>query len=271
MALLLNPVGNPDLALYQILEVDMKTTAPRTADMVIAVLVIVIPCLFAAAPASHAQQRGMGISDGPNRSGTQRRTALIIGNGAYQGSPLSNPVNDARAMREALVRLGFEVVYGENLTQNQMKEAIRSFGNKIRGSGVGLFYYAGHGTQVKGQNYLIPIGANVASEAEVEYESVDVGRVLALMEDAGNELNIIILDACRHNPFARSYRSVTHGLASIDAPSGSLIAYATAPGSVASDGKGKNGLYTQELLKYMNTPGLSIEEIFKRVRVSVRD
>jgi hypothetical protein len=152
-----------------------------------------------------------------------------------------------------------------------MKRAIRSFGEQLRGSdGIGLFYYAGHGVQVKGVNYLIPVGATVNTEEEVEYEGIDVGLVLAQMESAKNKLNIVILDACRNNPFARSFRSADKGLASIDAPSGTLLAYSTAPGSVASDGTGRNGLYTQELLKQMQTSGLSIEDVFKRVRVSVR-
>jgi hypothetical protein len=125
--------------------------------------------------------------------------------------------------------------------------------------------------QVKGQNYLIPVGATITSEEEVEYEAVDAGFILAQMEAALNPMNIVILDACRNNPFARSFRSGAQGLAQMEAPSGTWIAYATAPGSVASDGSGRNGLYTQELLRHMRTPGLSIEEVFKRVRISVRN
>lgn len=124
--------------------------------------------------------------------------------------------------------------------------------------------------QVKGANYLIPVGAAINSEEEVEYESIEAGLVLAQMESAKNGMNIVILDACRNNPFARSFRSAEKGLASIDAPSGTFLAYSTAPGSVASDGAGRNGLYTQELLKQIKVPGLSIEEVFKRVRISVR-
>jgi uncharacterized caspase-like protein len=182
-----------------------------------------------------------------------------------------NPVNDARAMSQTLRDIGFEVIYGENLSQNEMKRNIRALGEKVRNGGVGLFYYAGHGTQIKGRNFLIPIGATITSEEEIEYEPVDVGLLLAQMETARNRLNVVILDACRNNPFARRFRSPNNGLASIDAPSGTLIAYATAPGSVASDGAGKNGLYTQDLLKRIRTPDLNIEQVFKQVRVSVRD
>ena len=146
----------------------------------------------------------------------------------------------------------------------------REFGEKIRGAAVGLFYYAGHGVQVTGENYLVPVDAKVESEQDVEYECVKAGFALAQMDAARNSMNIVILDACRNNPFARSFRSESKGLAQMDAPSGTLIAYATAPGSVASDGSGRNGLYTQELLKQMRTSGLGIEDVFKRVRISVR-
>lgn len=199
----------------------------------------------------------------------EARVALIIGNGAYEFSPLKNPVNDARLMAQTLGSLGFQVTLKENVNQIEMKRAIREFGEKIRNGGVGLFYFAGHGVQVKGQNYLIPVGSVITMEEEVEYEGLDAGFVMAQMANAKNRMNIVILDACRNNPFARSFRSESNGLASINAPSGTLIAYATAPGSVASDGVGQNGLYTQELLLNMRTVGLNIEEVFKRVRVSV--
>jgi hypothetical protein len=165
--------------------------------------------------------------------------------------------------------LGFEVIEGENLSQREMEGDIRLFGSKIRDGGVGLFYYAGHGIQINGINYLVPVGATITTEEEVKYESVDVGRVLAQMDGARNSLNIVILDACRNNPFARSFRSASQGLASIDAPRGTLIAYATAPGSTAKDGEGKNGTYTEELLRNIRLPGLSIEQVFKKVRVAV--
>ncbi len=198
------------------------------------------------------------------------RFALVIGNSDYLIGPLKNPVNDAYAMALMLERLGFDVLVRLNIeTKDDMKKVIREFGAKLKLGGTGLFYFAGHGIQVKGFNYLIPVRAQIYSEEEVEYEGVDVGFVLAQMESAQNQMNIVILDACRNNPYARSYRSTTSGLASINAPTGSLIAYATAPGSTAMDGIGKNGLYTSVLLKQITQKGLKIEEVFKKVRAEV--
>ncbi|MBI5519350.1 MAG: caspase family protein [Desulfovibrio sp.] len=197
------------------------------------------------------------------------RYALVIGNSAYGDKPLKNPANDARDVALALANLGFEVQLKTDVGLRAMEEAIRDFGLKLKRGGVGLFYYAGHGVQVQGLNYLVPIGARMGSESDAKYECVDAGRVLGKMEDAGNELNIVILDACRNNPFTRAFRSVDQGLARMDAPTGSLVAYATAPNSVASDGSGKNGLYTKYLLDNLATPGIPIEEVFKRVRIGV--
>jgi uncharacterized caspase-like protein len=197
---------------------------------------------------------------------SEQRVALVIGNGAYDDAPLKNPPNDARAMAQALRECEFEVIEKINSDQRTMEEAIRAFGQKIHSGGVGLFYYAGHGMQVQGTNYLIPVGAGVESEHEVKYEAVDAGRVLSEMESAGNRINIIILDACRNNPFARSFRSADRGLKKMDAPKGSLLAYATSPGAVAADGDGLNGLYTSKLLLHLRTPGLPVEQVFKRVR-----
>lgn len=235
------------------------------------VSLLVSLCFFATffAQTTKAQTDQRGLTLRKTEAG-ESRIALVIGNSVYSNAPLQNPVNDARDTAKALVELGFEVTHGENLSQNDMKRVIRVFGDKIRNGGVGLFYYAGHGVQVNGINYLIPVGATITKEEEVEYESVDVGFVLAQMENARNRLNIVILDACRNNPFARSFRSTKNGLASIDAPSGTLIAYATAPGSVASDGNTRNGLYTQELLNAIRIPGLKIEDVFKQVRRAVQ-
>ncbi len=211
-------------------------------------------------------------SQGPAAQGQpERRTALVIGNAAYASGTLRNPINDARAMAKVLGELSFEVTLGENLDQKQMKRDIQAFGEKLQKGGVGLFYFAGHGVQVNGRNYLIPVAAAIEHENQVEYESVDMGEVLSEMDYAHNRMNIVIMDACRDNPFARSFRSMSQGLASIDAPSGTLIAYATAPGSVANDGEGENGVYTGELIKTMVQPGLKIEDVFKRVRSAVRE
>ncbi|HYP28875.1 MAG TPA: caspase family protein [Blastocatellia bacterium] len=215
-----------------------------------------------------------GDADRPSRveviSG-QKRVALIIGNGSYADMPLRNPVNDARDMAETLRGLGFEVITGENLDKRAMEEHIRAFGKRIAGAGIGLFYFSGHGLQVNGYNYLLPVKARIEKEQDVEYEAVEAGRVLSEMEAAQNRLNIVILDACRNNPFARSFRSATRGLAMMNAPSGTVVAYSTAPGSIASDGDGENGLYTQELLNGMRVPGLKIEDVFKRVRIAVKE
>jgi hypothetical protein len=200
----------------------------------------------------------------------EHRIALVIGNGAYTSAPpLKNPPSDARDMAATLKALSFEVTSGVNLNQREMKRLIREFGQSLKAGGSGLFYYAGHGVQSKGRNYLIPIDADIQSEAEVEDSGVDVSLALNFMDDAQNGLNIVILDACRNNPFAHSFRSASDGLAQVDAPTGTLIAYATAPGRVASDGTGQNGLYTSELLKQMRVPALSATEMFMRVRANV--
>ena len=201
----------------------------------------------------------------------EKRTALVVGIGAYQGGALRNPVNDASAMARTLKDLNFDVTLRENLDQKELKREIQAFGEKIQKGGVGLFYFAGHGVQVNGHNYLIPVGASIEHEKQVEYEAVDMGAVLNEMDYARNRLNIVILDACRDNPFARSFRSLSQGLASVNAPSGTLIAFATAPGSTANDGQGDNGVYTGELIKIMQKPGLKLEDVFKQVRSAVRE
>jgi hypothetical protein len=198
-----------------------------------------------------------------------QRTALVIGNSQYKPSALRNSVNDAVDMAAALKRLGFAVTLVTDANLRNMEKSVAHFGRQLHKGGVGLFYYAGHGMQVGGRNYLIPLDAVIESESDVKYESMDVGRVLGKMEDAHNDINIIILDACRDNPFGRGFRSYTRGLARIDAPSGSILAYATAPGDVAADGSGRNGLYTSKLLHHITAPGTPIEQIFKNVRKDV--
>jgi hypothetical protein len=202
----------------------------------------------------------------------EKRLALIIGNADYvYGGQLSNPVNDARAMENILNRVGFDVMKYENLNQKDMKKAIDNFGVKLSGYDVGLFYYAGHGIQSDGYNYLIPVEAQLLSYEDIEYDCVRADRILSKMEYAATDVNILILDACRNNPFERQWnRAATgKGLAFMDAPSGSMIAYATSPGRTAADGSGKNGLYTSALLKYIQQGGLQIEEVFKNVRKDV--
>ena len=210
-----------------------------------------------------------GPPTGPGQNQSQR-VALVIGNSAYKDAPLSNPVNDARAIAKALQESGFSVMTRENIDQRSMLAALREFGDRLRAGGTGLFYYAGHGMQIKGRNYLIPVGAHIDREDEVAYNAVDAQAVLDKMEAAGNVANIMILDACRNNPFTRSMRSGQAGLAQMDAPVGTLLAYATSPGAVASDGVGANGLYTQHLLNAIGQPGNKVEDVFKQVRANVR-
>jgi uncharacterized caspase-like protein len=200
----------------------------------------------------------------------ERRIALVIGNSAYQQAPLVNPGNDARAVAQALRESGFTVTELRNLNQAGMRRAIREFGDQLVKGGSGLFYYAGHGMQIRGRNFLIPVGSDIQREDEVEDQAVDARLVLEKMETAKNPLNIVILDACRNNPFLSSFRSATLGLAAMDAPAGTLVAFSTAPGQVAADGANDNGLYTKHLVSYMREPGLKVEDVFKRVRAAVR-
>jgi len=203
------------------------------------------------------------------KSTKERRIALVIGNSAYKSSPLINPVSDAQDMATTLRSLGFEVLHKENAGQRTMEDAIFKFSNNLKKGGVGLFYFAGHGVQLFGRNFLIPIGANIRIERDIKYKAVDAGQVLDGMYDAGNGLNIVLLDACRVNPFVRSSRTNNRGLARMDAPTGTFIAYATAPGSIAADGIGRNGIFTKHLLKNMRYPGLTIERVLKLTRNGV--
>jgi hypothetical protein len=235
----------------------------RTLILITAFALLLSPSVIA------QQKRGVQLSQTASQS-AGKRTALVIGNGAYTSSPLKNPPNDATDMAKALSNVGFTVEHGVNLTQRQMKAMIREFGQKLKAGGQGLFYFAGHGVQLKGHNYLIPVDAEIASEADVEDQGVDANLIMGLMDEAGNGLNVVILDACRNNPFARSFRSASNGLAQVDAPTGTLVAYSTAPGKVARDGMGRNGAYTAELLKQITVPGLPIEELMKRVRARLK-
>lgn len=203
----------------------------------------------------------------------ERKTALIIGNGSYKNGPLKNAVNDALDIAAALSGKGFKVILKQNASKMEMRNAVREFGAEINQGGVGLFYYSGHGLQVDGTNYLIPIDADIEMKAEVEEECINANAILRVMEYSGNRINVIILDACRNNPFRSFSRSDEKGITRMDPPKGAkqgaIIAFATAPGSVASDGDGRNGLYTSKLLKYIHQPDLTLEEVFKRVRVEV--
>jgi hypothetical protein len=199
-----------------------------------------------------------------------RRTALVIGNAAYEAGPLRNPVKDATDVAAMLRRLNFEVTLLRNAPLQDMEEAVNAFNLRLRQGGMGLFYFAGHGVQVDGENYLIPVKARIDRQQDVRSQALPMGLVIGAMEDANNGLNILILDACRNMPFSRSFRSSQGGLAvPPTSPRGMLIAYATAPGGMAADGAGENGVYTKYLLRAMAVPGLSIEQVFKQVRYGV--
>ena len=199
------------------------------------------------------------------------RVALVIGNTRYAEMPLRNPANDARAMGAALQKLGFRVDLKLETGRDEMVEAIRAYGSELgKRKSVGLFYYAGHGAQLAWRNYLIPVDAKIRNTAEMQSQALDVGALLKNLTLARNPMNVIILDACRDNPLGDDVRMEQKGLSQIDAPPGTLLAYATAPGNVAADGAGENGLYTQHLLREMLAPAEKIEDVFKRVRLNVR-
>jgi formylglycine-generating enzyme required for sulfatase activity len=200
----------------------------------------------------------------------QQRIALVIGNSAYRSAPLKNPGNDARAIADKLKLLGFEVVSRENLTTRQISTTLREFRARLVPGSVALFFYAGHGMQLRGTNYLPSIDADIASEEDVPLNSISLNQVLDIMDDAKTRLNLVFLDACRNNPFTRRFRSAAGGLARVDAPSGTLISFATRPGSVAADGEGDHGLYTQHLLAQIEVPDQPIEQSLKRIVAGVR-
>ena len=201
-----------------------------------------------------------------------KRVALVIGNSRYRMAPLANPANDARLIAATLRSVGFDVLEHLDADQKQMKRAVNAFGDKLEAAGrdaVGLFYYAGHGVQVGGRNYLLPLGSDIQREKDVDVEGVAADSVLGAMAFAGNRLNFMVLDACRNNPFKRSFRSAVRGLARMDAPRGTLIAYATGPGDVAADGSGDNSPYSESLARALVEKGVSVERMFRQVRNAV--
>ena len=205
---------------------------------------------------------------GTTAAPAEKRIALVIGNGGYPSAALRNPVNDATAVAQKLREMGFDVVLRNDVNLRQMTRAISEFGTRITSDSVALFYYAGHGLQARGRNFLVPVDADIVSEGSISSESVDVERVLDQL--SASRLSMVVLDACRNNPFERRFRSgAGRGLAQIDAPAGTLIAYATAPGKVASDGEGAHGTYTEALLGAIGIAGLKVEDVFKQVRIQV--
>jgi Caspase domain len=212
-----------------------------------------------------------------------RRVAFVVGNANYEEGKLFNPVNDARDVANELKKLGFEVFKFENLSRNDFRQAIDKYGDELRkdpSNTVGLFYYSGHGLQYNAQNYLIPIDAQMKKEADIDIWSVNLNQLMRNLHAAEAKMNVVIIDACRAIPFFDEFESNQNtpqsnsekpaGLAPIDAPVGTFIAFATSPGNVAADGNGLNGLYTQELIKAMQIPDLPIEQVFKKVRIEVK-
>ena len=201
----------------------------------------------------------------------EQRIALVIGNSAYPEAPLRNPANDARDITARLTALGFEVVSATDTDLATMQRQVLEFIDRIQPGATAMVYYAGHGIQANGRNYLLPVDASFESEGSLRFEALEVYDILEELEDSPSRINLLVLDACRNNPFERKVRGGGRGLAAIDAAAGSFIAYATAPGSVASDGVGDNGLYTEALLDALTLPGLQVEDVFKRVRIRVAE
>ncbi|MEQ9491234.1 MAG: caspase family protein [Alphaproteobacteria bacterium] len=205
---------------------------------------------------------------------SNERLALVIGNSDYRVAPLPNPVNDAALMSATLRAVGFTVFEHTNLNRRDMKRAFSDFGQKLEDSGdrtVGLIFYAGHGVQIGGENYLIPVGTQIFDELDVEIEGIRASSLLGTLRDGDTAMNIVILDACRNNPFKVRSRNAARGLAKMDAPTGTLLAYSTAPGDVAEDGAGDNSTYTAALARAIQAPGAKVEEVFKKVRINVMD
>jgi hypothetical protein len=192
----------------------------------------------------------------------QPRTALVIGNANYPFGSLANPVNDATDIAAALRNAGFQVLLKTNVDTGAMKRAIREFGEALKArGGIGLFYFAGHGVQIKGENFIVPIVGHVGGEDEVKRNSVSATEAVDVMAAAHTSLNIVVLDACRNNPFNADG---TKGLSRIDSNARLFVSYSTSPGAVALDGSGRNSPYTKYLSRAITTPALSLEDTFKR-------
>ncbi len=218
------------------------------------------------------------------RADTEVRSALVIGNSAYKSSPLRNASNDASALAETLKSLGFETTLRNNTSRAEMLDALRDFTKQASRSQVRLLFYAGHGLQIKGRNYLLPIDVELQSEDEAPMRAIDLTELLDRLSAERGGINIVVLDACRDNPFGpnlakladarrprtRGLGESTQGLAAVQAPSGTLVAFSTSPGSVAMDGAGQqHSIYAKHLLANLGRPGIPIERVFKQVRIGV--
>jgi uncharacterized caspase-like protein len=213
---------------------------------------------------------GLGLAATVSAVHALPRIALVIGNSRYPSMPLPNPANDASAIAATLKETGFAVDLRLDATKAAMEDAIRRFAETAgKQKAVGLFYFAGHGLQLSWRNFLVPVDAAPKTADDVPKQAVEIATLLKGLGWASNPMNIVILDACRDNPFETELKT-GKGLSQMDAPIGTLLAYATAPGNTAADGSGKNGLYTEHLLREMKKPETRIEDIFKRVRLAVR-
>src|SRR5580692_3827248 len=235
------------------------TTISRAAVGLLLCLLAVTPTLPAAAQSS----------------GDERRIALVVGNFGYAHVPrLANPGNDATLIATTLQQLGFTLVGNaaqQNVDKAHFDRLVQDFGRAIQGADVALFYYAGHGMQVDGNNWLVPTDANPTRPQDLEFQMVNADLVLKQMDGAGTRLNLVILDACRNNPFTTlGSRAVQSGLAQMRAPEGTMISFATQPGNVATDGSGANGPYATALAASMRQPGLDIFRVFNRVGLTVK-
>jgi uncharacterized caspase-like protein len=239
--------------------------------------------LVAAACAATMLPRAPALAQG-GLGAPGEKLALVIGNGAYKIGALKNPVADANAVAAALKQLGFTVMQRENTTLRELIESLRDFSQRAANAAVRVLFYAGHGVQAKGRNFLLPVDADIQSEEEIATRSADVNELVDRLGALQSGVNIVILDACRVNPFAGGvivgpdgrrlkFRGATpSGLAKLDAPLGTLVAFSTAPGGVALDGpSGKHSIYTKYLLNYLATPGMPIEQLFKKVRIAVAE
>ncbi len=211
---------------------------------------------------------------GSSSASAQRRVALVIGNGAYISMPpLSNPVNDAVDVSEKLTSLGFIVISGFDLNRAEMERKIREFFDGISGSDLALFYYAGHGLQVAGQNYMAPVSANLASQDDLPFETISLDMILTTMEREAKS-NLVFLDACRDNPIVSALGAgrsagASRGLARVESGVGMMISYSTSPGQIARDGAGRNSPYTEALLRHLGEPGVDIALTMRKVRSDV--
>jgi hypothetical protein len=248
----------------------ISSARPRWTTLWLHSLLLAAMLMLQCCPAESAEREADGQR--PELAENYHRVALVIGNSRFQHYPqLANPAHDAEDVAAQLRGFGFEVIEREDLTSREIGATLREFRYKLAGAEVGLVFFAGHGMQINGENFFPGVDADISSEEDVPNESLALRQVMDVLDGAKTRLNLVFLDACRDNPFARATRSGSRGLARVEAPSGTLISYATRPGSVAHDGTGRNGLYTTQLLRQIkDSSDLPIEVVLKRVVVGVK-